>query len=257
MKDRFDCGVYRLLNKNNGKCYIGSTISFTRRFKEHLKELNNDVHGNDYLQKAYNKHGAEAFIFEKLVICATEDLLMYEQIFMDHFECYNRDKGYNILEVAGSPLGRIVSDETKAKLSAKLKGRVISEESKRKASITLTGRVFTEEHKRKISESNKGTKPTEKCIIKGKEFNTGRIHSEETKKLWSEQRKGVPKSKKHAINIAKALTGIPHSEERKSNISKSLKGRTPSNKGKKMTPEQYASYLEGRKRMVERKNLKK
>lgn len=49
----------------------------------------------------------------------------------------------------------VVSDETKAKISAAGKGRKMTEETKKKMSDTLKGRTFSEESKQKMSESQK------------------------------------------------------------------------------------------------------
>ena len=65
------------------------------------------------------------------------------------------------------------------------KGKVISEETRRKISESLKGKVFSEEHRRKMSEARKGTK----C------WNKGIKMSEETKRKISESHKGSQYSK--------------------------------------------------------------
>ena len=68
----------------------------------------------------------------------------------------------------GKP-GKTHSDETKAKLSAAGKGRVVSEESKAKSSATQKGRIFSEETKAKISAAKKGKTLSEEHKAKLKE----------------------------------------------------------------------------------------
>jgi hypothetical protein len=62
-------------------------------------------------------------------------------------------------------LGRVLSDETKKKISEKRKkqipptlGKKFSEETKEKMSAAQKGRVLTKEHKKKLSEAKKGKK---------------------------------------------------------------------------------------------------
>jgi group I intron endonuclease len=64
------------------------------------------------------KYGYSKFKLEILKYCSPAKCIKWEQYYFDLFK-----PEYNILKNAGSPLGRIVSDETKAKLSAANKGK--------------------------------------------------------------------------------------------------------------------------------------
>lgn len=60
-------GIYRILNTQNGHMYIGSAAtSFGRRWGTHRRLLLKGVHYCKYLQNAWNKYGADAFVFEIL-----------------------------------------------------------------------------------------------------------------------------------------------------------------------------------------------
>ena len=52
--------------------------------------------------------------------------------------------------------GRILSEETKRKMSEAAKGKTLSEETKRKISEAAKGKTLSEEAKRKIGEAHKG-----------------------------------------------------------------------------------------------------
>ena len=92
--------------------------------------------------------------------------------------------------------GRIVSQETRKKLSEAAKGRPgsnkgckFSEETKRKMSEARQGTTPTEETKQKLSDINKGKKMSEEAKRKISEATKGRVFSEETKRKMSKAQK--------------------------------------------------------------------
>jgi group I intron endonuclease len=66
-------GVYRILNKKNGREYFGSTARFKQRAREHLLALKNNKHYNAFLQRDFNKCGIEMFQFEVLEVVEEPD----------------------------------------------------------------------------------------------------------------------------------------------------------------------------------------
>lgn len=184
-------GIYKITNKLTKQFYIGSSSNLIKRKCHHFSDLKKNKHFNKYLQNAWNKYGEKNFVFE--IIEEIEDkntLIEKEQCWLDKTRCYNRDVGYNIRTRAESNLGRVVSEETKEKLSNALKGRKawnkgvpLSKKTKSKLSQALKGRKspnkgknFSEEHKRKLSESHKGQRPWMK----------GKKHTEKTKEKIAE-----------------------------------------------------------------------
>ncbi len=69
-------GIYGITNAVNGKVYVGSSKSISRRWKEHRKMLRGNIHHSSHLQYSWNKYGEENFTFE--VIEEVEDV---ERIF--------------------------------------------------------------------------------------------------------------------------------------------------------------------------------
>lgn len=99
MKLKFDekiIGIYCIKNKLNSKLYIGKTKNLYRRKYQHFGELNNNKHKNSHLQNAVNKYGISNFIFEVIEICDLESLSIREYYWINFYETYNRNKGYNI-----------------------------------------------------------------------------------------------------------------------------------------------------------------
>lgn len=125
-KDESKIGVYKIENLINGKVYIGSTISgFKKRVREHLYHLNKGNHHSSHLQKAYNKYGNDSFKVSILEVCDYTNIIEREQYYIDFYQCFMRDKGYNILQKAYSSIGYKHTEETLL---------LISEISKRRGS---------------------------------------------------------------------------------------------------------------------------
>lgn len=55
--------IYKIINKKNGKFYIGSTINISKREKRHFSDLEKNTHHCLFLQRAYKKYGKEFFLF--------------------------------------------------------------------------------------------------------------------------------------------------------------------------------------------------
>lgn len=148
--------IYMIVNKINGKTYIGQHKS--------IKKWNDDNYmgSGKYLKRAQNKYGIENF--EKFLIqyCSSKEELNKQEIFWIA-EYRNRGKAeYNIAKGGLSGGSGPLSEEAKRKLSEAHKGKSTwngkhhSEESKRKMSEAKKGHKCSEETRRKISESNRG-----------------------------------------------------------------------------------------------------
>lgn len=91
-------GVYKISNNlcPEGKYYIGYSCHIRRRWNNHKRLLKNEKHVNMYLQRAYNKYGAECFTYEILHECETkEEAQEYETSYLQDLTI--RDKLYNLL----------------------------------------------------------------------------------------------------------------------------------------------------------------
>lgn len=75
-------GVYEIVNRENCKRYIGSSVNLLKRWRMHLWRLRNNSHHSATLQSAYNKYG-EVFTFNVLELCAREVLYTIEQAYID------------------------------------------------------------------------------------------------------------------------------------------------------------------------------
>ena len=113
--------VYKIRNIVTDKLYVGSAVSgLTKRKRVHISNLTHNKHHSNKLQNSYNKYGEKNFVFEIIEYCPKDILLEKEQYWIDYYDSYYN--GYNCTPVAGNCLGRIVSIETKLKISNSLLG---------------------------------------------------------------------------------------------------------------------------------------
>ena len=93
--------IYKILNKENNKTYIGSTFDFKQRKLNHINSLNDRTHPNTYLLKDWVKYGQDAFEFEIVLIGEDDKLkLKTEQIVIDSYkwnQLYNEKIAYDKL----------------------------------------------------------------------------------------------------------------------------------------------------------------
>lgn len=177
--------IYQIRNTINDKRYVGHSTKGRGRWSMHLYHLTHGSHPNRYLQAAWTKYGAGAFVFEIVEHCPTAERLAREQAWIDQLK-----PAYNLAPVAGSTLGVKYSDEAKARLSAAHKGAVVSAEARAKQSAARKGRPAPW-----VALARKGKKrpPEVGCKV-------------------SAALRGRPKSLQHRQAISRSMLGKPKSE---------------------------------------------
>jgi len=207
MAGAHDTGIYEIVNLLNGKRYIGSAVWFNKRFSIHRSSLRRNAHHSQALQRAWNKHGKEAFVFRFMLICSKHLLLFYEQRAIDLLK-----PEYNVNPTAGSNLGNFHSPEAKAKIGAKALGRKHPPESVEARASKLRGRKL----------------PLERYARNfGNTWFKGKKHTPEFKASQAEKTRarfsGKPKSSAHRLALSKA--GLAAS-------ARGIKGRPPGRWGR-------------------------
>lgn len=191
-------GIYQIKNIINGKAYIGQ-VNFKRgnivRWREHRSLLNENLHYNNHLQHAWNKHGEKNFIFEMIEVVENKAIL-------DEREKYWIDKTidnqYNIQKFVKSFLGvkKTLSEKAKINIANANKARPWTKQDRKKQSLALTGIKRNEEFKLNIKNRQIGSK-----------------HLEETKKKISEKHKNKFVSESTRNKIAQKATGRVKTED--------------------------------------------
>jgi group I intron endonuclease len=138
--------IYIVTNAINAKQYVGISKNLEKRWSRHKKALGE----TPLLHKAIKKYGKENFVFTHIADAFDrENALILEQILIIQHNTF-QPNGYNLTRGGecgvGAEKGRVLSQETKDKISQSLLGK----QSPRK------GVILSEEIKQKISQAKKG-----------------------------------------------------------------------------------------------------
>lgn len=194
--------IYRITHIPTGRFYIGKRIYSG-------KDWRNDPYmgSGTIIKNLLKAHPLIEFRKEVLCFCRdAEQLLKAEEAavgtqYQDNPLCVNLCAG------GAGVVGRVISEETRAKIGAAKKGQTHSEEAKAKMSKALKGRTHSEEARAKLSEALKGRTYSEETREKMSEGQKGKILSEETKAKISVAIKGKTKppfSEEHRANLSAA-----------------------------------------------------
>ena len=225
--------IYIIQNKINDKVYVGQSRNTRSRFSQHKSFLNKDKHHCEYLQRAWNKYGENAFDFYILQeYIDKESVNLAEEWYIQWYK--DQALSYNSIGVLPGS-GYITEEQRKqrrdsaielnliqyAKPRRRTKGYKFTEEERQIHSEAMKrrpGRSHTEAEKRRISESNRSRIVTEETKQKIANFHRGSVTSEETRKKLSEAKKGRKQSPEQIAKRVASRIGIRMSEETKQRI---------------------------------------
>jgi len=243
--------IYKTRNKINNKLYVGQT-------RRTFSKTKNYYGSGKLLKRSIIKYGIENFEKTILEFCFNFGTLNKTEVYW--IDKYNTQfpNGYNLSiggeGCAGMP-GRIVSVETREKLSKAHKGKQIGEnnpfygkkhseetkmkmreaalnrtdEWKMKIRTAVTGYKHSDQAKRNMSKAQQNRPPvSEETRRKLSIANTGKTHSEETKKKISIAKQNVSIETRRKISIGNK--GKKYSEETKRKMRESAKNRPPVSK---------------------------
>lgn len=221
-------GIYCIKNIITNKVYVGSTKNFKKRWNTHLKDLRAGKHSSIKLQRSYNKHGEDKFVFEiiELVEYDKDVIVDKENYYMQYFD--SKANGYNIADAAFGDV--LTHHPNRLQIIENMRNGLIKRmqdpEERIKCSQPgekngMYGKTHTEESKRKMSKAQTGK---ESCT-KGKTFD----------ELYGIDKSNEIKQKISSINKLRigdknSFYGKKHTEESKKKMSQSMMGNIPPNR---------------------------
>ena len=173
--------LYTITNKKTNKKYLGMTSNPHQRESRHFSDLRGNRHHCAYLQRSFNKHGEENFVFEIIFENMTEEKAsrIEEMYLVNHYDnLYNTSKksgGGDLISyhpeidrikeqhsIAGLIWWKTKSEEEKKEFGDKFRGeknamygRTHAPEAREKISSAHKGRKISEERKKTISEAQR------------------------------------------------------------------------------------------------------
>ncbi len=245
-------GVYRWVNKVNGKVYVGSaTKTLQKRHDRYVKDFAKGRCHNRHLLQAWQKYGGrDAFRFEVLEVCETnEECLIRETWWIAHYDSTDHDKGYNVCKQGKNQAGAKRTDETKALMSKKAKVRGMPKEAHEAAWKATKGKPKTTEHKAKTKATHWTKRPdAEEIKARIAAKNSLNSPTQEQRDQISATLKGRKQSEESKAK--KKAAWANKTEEEKAAIRKKL---SDAKKGYVKTPEHRARLAEAARRQHARR----
>jgi len=250
--------IYKVINRINGKCYIGQTIQILEERKN--QHLHNYI--KTYFHNALKKYGEDNFDWEIIEKCDSKNEL--DEMEFHYIKQYNShifEGGYNLTWGGEGITGYKHSDETKTKIGNK---------SKQTWNNRNNNNNNLEEYKTKISIANikryEDPKEREKLSMAQKKRYEDPKEREKTgtaiQKVWNNSNSGlnsIERNKKISesrLGKKNPMFGIKWTKEQKENMSKINKSRIPWNKNVKHSEETCIKMSESqnKRRNREKKN---
>ena len=218
-------GIYAIRCMANSKVYIGQSIKVDKRKAYHFSSLRGGYHGNKHLQRSFNKHGESSFIFCVIEYSSVEMLDASEIFWIRFFKSDDGVHGYNA--ESGGNENKIMSAETRAKISAAGLGRIQSQETIARRVAVLRGQKRSAEFCKKLGDRRRGVVASPETLLKMSASRKGFCHSAETRLKMSFARKGKMVSEETKKRMSESRKGIVFSAEQIANMSAAAKTRKP------------------------------
>lgn len=155
-------GIYKITSPTS-RIYIGQSNNIKRRLKEYLDLKNSKKQIRLY--RSFKKYGINNHIFEIIEECSFEELNERERYYQDKYNVLGKN-GLNCTLTNSSLKPKILSEQTKLKISSSMKGKIKTSETKSKISNAMKGKTHSKETKLKMSKCKNNYKKEKYKTIK-------------------------------------------------------------------------------------------
>lgn len=108
--------IYKITNLINGKIYIGQSINYTKRWKDHIKD-SSKINPPSMIGRAIKKYNVENFSFELIEEAYSAlELNFLEELYIKKHKSFVRKNGYNLIYYDFG--NQRLSEETKLKIKS-------------------------------------------------------------------------------------------------------------------------------------------
>ncbi len=159
--------VYLIQNKINGAIYIGKAKDTEARWKKHLSvAYGKRTKEKRYLHRAIFKYGSENFSFSVIEEHGNEEDCNEAEIFFIEYFLFLGARLYNLTKGGEGVSGRVVTKETREKISKSRIGLKHTDETKEKLRIINTGKKLSPERIEKTASKLRGRKQPEELKMR-------------------------------------------------------------------------------------------
>lgn len=180
------CGIYKITSPS-GKIYIGQSKDIKKRWSQYRRL---DCKRQFKIYNSLKKYGVKNHCFEVIQECEEVFLSHIERYWQEYYNCV--EQGLNLEYNPVNKKYRLLSKESRDKISKSKIGVPRSQETKDKLREINTGKKHLYESRKKMSKSRLGEK----------NHNYGKRMSEDTKKKISDKNRNMVFTKEHRLKIS-------------------------------------------------------
>lgn len=142
-------GIYKITSPS-GKIYIGQSNNIEKRLKDYLKEYDS-MSSQKRLYNSFLKHGSENHIFEIIEECEFDLINERERYWQDYYNVIGLN-GLNCILTQTNEKRKILSKETRDKLSNSLKGKLAGEKNHMYGKVGELNHFYGKKHTEKTKQ---------------------------------------------------------------------------------------------------------
>jgi len=189
-------GIYKIINPK-GKVYIGQTIDYDRRLR-HYRLLK--CKQQPKLYASFVEYGYSSHKVSLIKECEVAELTKWERHFQEMYKSVGPN-GLNCILVKDEHFTGGHSEESKKKISDKLKGRKANQNAINGLIEYNKNRTLTDENRLNLGKGNRGKKFSDEWKAKMSQAKLGIKKTDEVKNKISESLKGRTFSEEHKLKL--------------------------------------------------------